>query len=583
MPVAAAVDPRPRDSEAELQRALDQLRHQHRLAGVSVALFDKESQLLLQSGPGIEPGTKFRLGNAGSLLVSIAVLALATDGSLSLDDGVLERAPQIDLRNQWYAERPVRLRDLLLHQSGLASPHFRDIVMPARRQPLLAAINRSFRAAETGFRPGSATDFSTINVAIAAYIAEQAANSDMQDIIDLLINAPLQAGFTLGNDGDGVAPAHASDGSRRQPLPLNLAVAADWWASAADLAVLGRLLVNRGQLDGRRLLDPSVVTLLQQSSASQLRGHGLQREMPGGHELAIVRGQLPGYLASFGYFPGRGGGFAILVNQGGQAAALAELEALLAGQLPAAPPARPLPAATPPPARLQGWYRLATPAPPPERLLRWPLAYLHASACGDALCLDGPLVQARRLQQLGGQPRGWLRDAGEWMPDWYWQQAGEQVSLRHRGQDWQRHGPVAVLLPLLLGLLLLLVSVQVLWQLLQLPLLAWRNRHRPDGWLELLPATLASVAVAAALLVPLLYYLMELQQLAVPGAMAIGLLVASLVTPVFASLSLPAYAIAWHRNHLYAPLQTALAIIAAGSWSLLFLSFDVLAFQSWNY
>lgn len=584
-PAFAEADPRPRGNDQELQAAVDSLRLQHDIAGVAAAVFEQDRIRVFTSGEGISSETSFRIGNAGEIFVATALLALTGDGSLSLDDGVLGRAPEIDLRNDWYPERPVTVRHLMLHQSGLARPHFRDVVMPAERQPLLAAINRSFRAAESAFRPGSRSRYSAMNVAIAAYIAEQAAEADLQEIIDVLVNVPLQTGISLGRRDDGLhALAHDESGMERDPLPLNLAVAGDWWASAGDLARFGQLLLNDGMAGDRKVLDPELVRSLESPLAGiPERGLGLLREMPDGHILHVIRGRLPGYMASLGYFPGRGGGVVVLINQGGRSDALGDFEQLLAGQLPQPAPPEPLAEGGKPPARLTGWYALDTELVPPQRLLEGSFGFLRAETCAISLCIDGPLTRKVRVVEHDvAAGRKMLRPAAGWWPQWRWTDDGD-IRIWNADREWRAVAFWRAWLPVVALGGVFLLSLATFWQFVRLPVVAWRNRKREEGWLELLPASLAAIAVIAAVLVPVLFYSMTLQELAIPGAMSIALLAASIITPTFAMLATAAYVVAWWRDHLESTWLTATSLAAAIGWSILFLVHDVVAFQSWNY
>ncbi|MDX1442181.1 MAG: serine hydrolase domain-containing protein [Gammaproteobacteria bacterium] len=576
-------DPRPRGNDESLAAAIDALRLRHDLVGVSAAVFDRESVRTFASGNGISNDSRFRLGSAGEVLVALVVGLLAEDGSLSLDDAVLDRAPEVDLRNDWYADRPVRIEDLLMHRAGLAQPHYRDIVMPADGQPLLAAINRSFRAGETAFRPGSRYRHSVLNTAIAAYIAEEAAAAPLQDIIDPLVNVPLGTSILLGQPSSNVAPAHDAHGRPIQPLELNLAAAGDWWVTARDLAIFLQLLLNDGERNGERVLGPDLVALLE--GPAELPGprtRGFRREYPGGILQFGLRGRTPGYRAAFAYLPERNGGYVLLVNQGGSAAAIADFEELLRGQLETTLPAQGLDPGDHPPAILSGYYRRSGDISPPQQMLLDMAGPLRARPCRQALCLRGPGIRERQLV-AAATADGWLRDRRLWWSDWQWQESDEGLLLWNSAAEWRQVPAWKAWWPLAALLVLLPGSGLAILQLTRVPLKGWRNRKRIDGWLELFPTALSGVAVLAALAVPILFHLMSLPELARPGAMAIGLLAASIVAPVFAVLALPAYLVALWRRHLYAPLRSGVGLVTALAWAGIFLAYDVIAFQAWNW
>ena len=580
--VASATDPRPRGNERSLQAAVDALRLAHDVPGVAVAVFDRDSTRILVSGESITPTTRFRLGAVGETFVATAVLVLARDGSLSLDDAVLERAPEIDLQNAWFASNPVTIDDLLLHRSGLAQPHFRDVVMPADRQPLLAAINRSFRAARTAFPPGERSRHSALNTAIAAYVAEQAARARVQDIIDPLVNVPLGTAIRLGADDAERAMPHDANGKPIELLHLNLAPAGDWWASARDLARFGRLLLNDGELGGNSILMPGLVAALEGPRENPgPRRRGLLHERPGGISQYAMRGRLPGYRASFGYLPVRDGGFVVLLNSGGSAAVIREFEDLLRGQLPLVLPKTGQPRGESPPAGLSGNYLRADDLSPLERLLLDATGPLRASACGDALCIDAVSVEAQQLVKGAGESS--LRNRHRWWSEWRWKDDDGRARLWNLEAEWRQYPAWRAWGTMLAMMVLVPLSVLAIAQLLRAPLLGWRNRHRDEAWLELLPLSLAGIAALAALVVPTTFMMMDLPALARPGGLAVTVLLASIVTPVFAVLALPATLVAWWREHLHAPVLTSVSVLAAFGWTGLFAFYDIVGFQAWNW
>lgn len=565
-----------------MQAAVDALRLAHDIPGAAVAVFDHDSAEVFVSGDSITPETRFRLGAVGETFVSTVVVMLARDGSLSLDDAVLERAPEIDLRNEWFASNPVTIDDLLLHRSGLAQPHFREIVMPAERQPLLAAINRSFRAAETAFPPGERNLHSALNTAIAAYIAEQAANARLQEIIDPLVNVPLGTSIQLG-DGEGArATPHDPAGEPLAVLDLNLSPAGDWWASADDLARFGQVLLNDGQASGNTILPAGLVATLEGPRSNPgPRRRGLLHESPGGHSQFVMRGRLPGFRASFGYLPERVGGFVVLLNSGGSAEAIGDFEDLLRGQLPIVSPPEGLPNGAPPPAHLSGTYLRTGDLSPIEQLLLDASGPLRASNCGDALCIDAISIKAQQLVQGTGDRS--LRDRHRWWSEWRWSEDEGRARLWNLHAEWQQYPAWRAWLPMLAMFVLLPLSALAIVQLLRVPMLGWRNRERKEAWLMLLPLSLAGFAVLAALVVPASFMMMDLPALAQPGALAISLLVASIAAPLLGTLAVPAYIVALQRKHLHAPLGTGISLVAALGWSVLLLVYGAVAFQSWNY
>jgi CubicO group peptidase (beta-lactamase class C family) len=141
---------------------------QRPVAGMSVAV-GRGGQVLLAKGYGFanveleapaRPGTVYHIDSITKFLTAAAVLKLVEDGRLGLDDDVGRWVPGFST-----PERPVRIRHLLSHMSGLASytslPGAEDrerldlgpeeILGPARSAPAHFAPGEGWRYCNTGF------------------------------------------------------------------------------------------------------------------------------------------------------------------------------------------------------------------------------------------------------------------------------------------------------------------------------------------------------------------------------------------------------------------------------------------------
>jgi D-alanyl-D-alanine carboxypeptidase len=143
-----------------------------------------------------------RLASTAKAFNGAVVLALVDQGTLSLDDTIAQRLP--NLPADW---GPVTLRQLLDHTSGLpdfsASQGWADAL---QRDPHMLFLPHasllSFVAADPlQFAPGTQYHYSNSDNIVAALMAEQATSQTYAALLSSLVYAPLGLNETSLPDG----------------------------------------------------------------------------------------------------------------------------------------------------------------------------------------------------------------------------------------------------------------------------------------------------------------------------------------------------------------------------------------------
>jgi D-alanyl-D-alanine carboxypeptidase len=141
------------------------------------------------------PRTRFRIGSLTKQFTAAAVMLLAQDGRLSLDDPVctyVDHCPET-----W---RPIRIVQLLNHSSGITDfvrlPGMRDrFTQPTRLADTIALLE----AQALDFAPGSDARYGNSGFLISASIIERLSGMSYADFLDRRIYRPL------GMSGSGYA------------------------------------------------------------------------------------------------------------------------------------------------------------------------------------------------------------------------------------------------------------------------------------------------------------------------------------------------------------------------------------------
>lgn len=589
-------DTRPRGDDVQLRQALQEIRVRHGIPGMAAAVFDADDARIFAVGelePGgnpVTPESRFRVGQVSLLFNGLLAAALVTDGSMSADGELRRLAPEMDMHNPWSNERPIRIEDLLAHRAGLGITRFRDVYADAPGQPLLVGINRAFRALRLINRPGDVEHYSILGPSIVAYVAEKAAGMPYEDALKRLLFMPLEMEATLGRaDGPRSFDSAGHSGrpvSRIANLPLNLPPSGDIWISAKDLAHIGQLLLNRGRRDDQQVVADVAVDWMEAAPtdiAIQVPGkrRGLAVEEHGGFLFHTQTGAMQGFLARFAYSRELGKGWLVLLNHGGGAAALAEAEALLRGQVIADAVAPAVPVADMKGLDLEtlaGWYRNVSPEPAPRAFFQSWSSFMAATQCDDRLCLSRPFQKIR----LESFDKTRLREEGRWYPGWHVRATENGLLLEGRGAAWQPVGGWQVLAR---AVLILAVLGGILTALVLMPYWTWSMvRGRLRTYHELLPRLLPLSAVATLVVFMVLLFCVDYPELGSASTPSIAILVFSILAPVLAFFALPAVfaGLAWRLpwRALVAPLCLAVVawIIAIG-----LALHDLLAFRTWVY
>ena len=230
--------------------------------------------------------TLFRIASMTKPITAIGIMMLVDEGKLAVDDPVEKHLPEFrgqmlvadqsgDTITLKKPPRPITLRDLLTHTSGLpGTPPPGLAELYAKRNRTLAEAVMAYSQRPLDFEPGSsgptATPASTRSAGSSRSVSGQSYESFLQErLFDPLGMAdttfyptPEQLERTarhLRPQGRQAAGPSASRSSAHPPGRSIRSPPAACIRRRPDLARLYRMMLNRGALDGRRYLSESSV------------------------------------------------------------------------------------------------------------------------------------------------------------------------------------------------------------------------------------------------------------------------------------------------------------------------------------
>jgi CubicO group peptidase (beta-lactamase class C family) len=335
----------------ELKSEVAAILKEHGIPGIGIALVTK-GQVVFAGGVGkadiatnrdITADTMFRVGSITKGFVALTALQLAEQHKLDLDEKVADAAPEIPVVNPWAANSPVTLAQLLEHTAGFddfSLAEFYDFDAPPEK-PLEWTLTH-FRGPEVvRWKPGSRMSYSNPGYGLAGYLLEKAGGAPLEDQIAANILRPLGMNHSdmrlTAEVKDQLAQGY-EDGSPVPYYPIYLRPAGELKSSPNEMARFVRMMLNRGELDGVRIVSPESITRMEMPETSLAARAGLKNGYGLGNyadlEFPIIQrghdGGIDGFLSRYIYIPDAGAGYFFSINASGSAGrAMRNLDALL--------------------------------------------------------------------------------------------------------------------------------------------------------------------------------------------------------------------------------------------------------------
>ena len=271
-----------------------------------------------------QPAMQYSVGSISKQFTVAAVLLLAEEGKLQLDDPVAKYLPDLT------RAREVTLRMLLSHTSGYQDYWPQDYVMTSMMAPTTAAhILEVWGKKPLDFDPGTKWQYSNTNFVIAGRIVEQVSGMPLIQFLESRVFARLAMHDVYDSDARTL-PATDPLGYYRHALgPLRPAPqeGAGWMFAAGELAMPPRdLALWDISLIDRSLLKPASYAemfkpVLLKSGASTGYGLGLFIGSRDGHAMLEHSGEVSGFVSENIVFPADRAAIAVLTNEDASAAA----------------------------------------------------------------------------------------------------------------------------------------------------------------------------------------------------------------------------------------------------------------------
>lgn len=275
----------------------------------------------IESKSPMAKDTLFRIASMTKPVTAIGIMILFDEGKLSPDDDVAKHLPEFsgqkllgprtgegaasDAVTLLKPRRPVKLRDLLTHTSGVANypPGVSDVYV--KRNRTLAETALATALQPLTFEPGTKWSYSNPGIDTLGRVIEVVSGEKYEDFLQKRVFDPLgmkdTTFYPTQPQLDRLAVIYSKGKAKDDkltpvknaliglpPNPKHPIPAGGLISSGDDLAKLYRMMLNKGELNGKRILSEKAVAEMTKVQTGEIKT-GFVDGMGFGYGWAVVR------------------------------------------------------------------------------------------------------------------------------------------------------------------------------------------------------------------------------------------------------------------------------------------------------
>jgi CubicO group peptidase (beta-lactamase class C family) len=240
----------------------------HDVTGLSIALVD-DQRVVWAAGFGYAdrdgkvpaaPETVYRAGSISKLFTDSAVMQLAEQGKLDIDQPLQRYLPEFSIGSRFAATQPITPRTIMTHHSGLPSDLLKGM-WTARPEPFESEVEL-LRDEYISSPPNFVFSYSNVGLTILGHALEKVAGRNFSSHLAESLLLPLgmtHSAFAQGADRSPLAAKAYRDGEEAEEPPLRDVPAGGLNSSVLDLSRFMEMVFAGGRVGERQLLKPETI------------------------------------------------------------------------------------------------------------------------------------------------------------------------------------------------------------------------------------------------------------------------------------------------------------------------------------
>ena len=316
----------PATLKTEIDKAATEVLAKTGVPSASIAVI-KEGQIVYTNAYGnaclepkkaATPDMRYSIGSISKQFTAAAVLLLAQDGKLSLDDKVSKYLPKLTRADG------ISIRQILSHTSGYQDYWPQDYLMPLMKTPTTAEqIMDIWAKKPLDYEPGTKWQYSNTGFVIAGAIVEKVSGTSLFTFLQERIFKPLGMKSVWDSDQRKLTEADAVGYSRYAlgPVRPSMKEGQGWMYAAGELAMTAEDL-SRWDLSvmSHSLLKPDSYRELESevrlnNGAGTRYGLGIGVTMENQRRVLKHDGEVMGFTAGNAIYPDDHIAVVVLINQ----------------------------------------------------------------------------------------------------------------------------------------------------------------------------------------------------------------------------------------------------------------------------
>ena len=250
----------------------------YKIPGMSIAIV-KDGQVDYVQGFGVKnpngervtPDTPFLLASVSKSFTAVAIMQLAEDGKLNLDDLVIKHLPWFDVAGD--GENQITISHLLYHTSGFTELGGVEAILIPDEENALELGVRNLASVELASNPGEQFEYSNLNYNILGLIVQEVSGQTYEEYIEQHIFTPLEMNHSFTSMTEARENGATSGYYPFFGIPIvydnymvssrSTLTAGGLWSSASDMSQYMLAYLNSAETENLILSSASVSNLFE--------------------------------------------------------------------------------------------------------------------------------------------------------------------------------------------------------------------------------------------------------------------------------------------------------------------------------